>query len=61
MPSEHCQQVLQDLETGKIQCGDFRSERSAVMCLAFDIMRKENRRSLPVKEAWSKVKTKCRR
>jgi hypothetical protein len=61
MPSEHCQTVLKDLEEGKIPCGDFRATRSAAMCLAFDIYNKEGRKSLPLKEAWGKLKTKCRR
>lgn len=61
MPSEHCQQVLQELEQGKISCGDWRKTRSAAMCLAFDIYNKERRKSLPLKEAWLKLRTKCRR
>jgi hypothetical protein len=61
MASEHCQVVLKELEEGKISCGDFRAVRSAAMCLAFDIYNKEGRTKLPLKEAWQKLRTKCRR
>lgn len=61
MSTEHCRNILKELEEGKIPCSDFRATRAAAMCLAFDIYHKENRRSLPLKEAWVKLRTKCSR
>lgn len=57
--SPHCQRVLEDLEEGRIPCGDFRATRSGAMCLAFDIMHEKNLNKLPLKEAWRHIKTKC--
>lgn len=58
--SPHCERVLEALEKGGIPCWDFRLSRSAVLCKAWEILEKEKRTKLPVGEAWSYLRAKCK-
>ncbi|MDO9333991.1 MAG: hypothetical protein Q7T57_05660 [Dehalococcoidales bacterium] len=58
--SAHCEAVLKNLEEGKIPCFDFRVVRSAALCKAWEILEREKRTRLPIREAWAYIRTKCR-
>lgn len=53
--SPHCEVVL----AKPPECEDFRGIRSWIMCRAFQIMEVEDRKKLPVGEAWSEARKVC--
>lgn len=59
--SPHCKRVIEEFESDKTKCLDFRAIRAYAMCLAWKIMEE---RKVPfrfaIREAWRRAKDLCR-